>query len=140
VIGNPPTSPIRRLFDIRLFIENASSTVLTGIILVAPTEKAKAAVVKALNTSITMTHSSNTVKEKQLKGGSRNSERNTRIFQPQFSEMRHFVPNHLKHSFGRGKENESRNFVLLNLIAFMIHVILAYVNLVKLDAESLKRH
>lgn len=34
---------------------------------------------------------------------------------------------HLKHSFGHGKENESHNFVLLNLIAFMIHVILAYV-------------
>lgn len=35
---------------------------------------------------------------------------------------------HLKHSFGHGKENESHNFVLLNLIAFMIHVILAYVS------------
>lgn len=34
---------------------------------------------------------------------------------------------HLKHSFGHGKQNESHNFVLLNLIAFMIHVILAYV-------------
>jgi hypothetical protein len=35
---------------------------------------------------------------------------------------------HLKHSFGHGEENESHNFVLLNLIAFMIHVILAHVN------------
>lgn len=35
---------------------------------------------------------------------------------------------HLKHSFGHGKENESHNFVVLNLIAFMIHVILAYVS------------
>jgi hypothetical protein len=35
---------------------------------------------------------------------------------------------HLKHSFGHGEQNESHNFVLLNLIAFMIHVILAYVN------------
>ena len=34
---------------------------------------------------------------------------------------------HLKHSFGHGEQNESHNFVLLNLIAFMIHVILAYV-------------
>ncbi|MBA2650437.1 MAG: hypothetical protein H0U75_12750 [Legionella sp.] len=35
---------------------------------------------------------------------------------------------HLKHSFGHGKQNESHNFVLLNLIAFMIHVVLAFVN------------
>lgn len=35
---------------------------------------------------------------------------------------------HLKHSFGHDDQNESHNFVLLNLIAFMIHVILAYVN------------
>jgi hypothetical protein len=34
---------------------------------------------------------------------------------------------HLKHSFGHGQQNESHNFVLLNLIAFMIHIILAYV-------------
>lgn len=34
---------------------------------------------------------------------------------------------HLKHSFGHGEENESHNFVLLNLIAFMIHVVLDYV-------------
>jgi hypothetical protein len=34
---------------------------------------------------------------------------------------------HLKHSFGHGEQNESHNFVLLNLIAFMMHVILAYV-------------
>lgn len=35
---------------------------------------------------------------------------------------------HLKHSFGHGEKNESHNFVLLNLIAFMIHVILAFAN------------
>jgi hypothetical protein len=35
---------------------------------------------------------------------------------------------HVKHSFGHGKQNESHNFILLNLIAFMIHVILAYVD------------
>lgn len=35
---------------------------------------------------------------------------------------------HLKHSFGHGKQNESHNFVLLNLLAFMMHVILAYVD------------
>lgn len=35
---------------------------------------------------------------------------------------------HLKHSFGHGKHHESHNFVLLNIIAFMIHVVLSYVN------------
>jgi len=34
---------------------------------------------------------------------------------------------HLKHNFGHGQQNESSNFVVLNLIAFMIHVILDYV-------------
>jgi hypothetical protein len=35
---------------------------------------------------------------------------------------------HLKHNFGHREQNLSHNFVLLNLIAFMMHVILAYVN------------
>lgn len=34
---------------------------------------------------------------------------------------------HLKHNFGHGEQNGSNNFVLLNLIAFMTHVIMAYV-------------
>jgi hypothetical protein len=34
---------------------------------------------------------------------------------------------HLKHNFGHGEQNASSNFILLNLIAFMIHVIMAYV-------------
>lgn len=34
---------------------------------------------------------------------------------------------HLKHNFGHGRQNESSNFVVLNLIAFMIHVIMAYI-------------
>jgi hypothetical protein len=35
---------------------------------------------------------------------------------------------HLKHNFGHREQNLSHNFFVLNLIAFMIHVILDYVN------------
>lgn len=35
---------------------------------------------------------------------------------------------HLKHNFGHREGNLSHNFFVLNVIAFMIHVILAYVN------------
>jgi hypothetical protein len=35
---------------------------------------------------------------------------------------------HLKHNFGHREKNLSHNFVLLNLLAFMMHIILAYVN------------
>jgi hypothetical protein len=34
---------------------------------------------------------------------------------------------HLKHSFGHGEKNLSHNFFMLNIIAFMIHVILEYI-------------
>jgi hypothetical protein len=35
---------------------------------------------------------------------------------------------HLKHNFGHREENLSHNFFVLNILAFMVHVILAYVN------------